>query len=239
MSHKCKSILGKIRLFRNKMLIKKYIPYLILLLGQTAIAHSLFCAQDSIPNNSAIACALDRMNVLYIGVENPITIAVSNTSPDKVTVLGQGCTVTPKGNGKFSVTATTQGIATIQVSGNGNTQIFRFRVKLIPNPVPTFSGKKRGEAAEEPLCIQTGLISIIENFDFEVKCVIQSYTVTHIPRHEAPTSMSALGGAFDEKVRQFICAGKPGDMFRFSNIKTLCPGDAIARDIGDVVYFVN
>ncbi len=221
------------------MLVKKYIPYLILLLGQTAVAHSASYTQDSIPdkpNNEVIACALDRMNVFYIGVENPITIAVSNTHPDKVKVLGQGCTVAPKGNGKYMVTAQTPGIATIQVSGNGNIQILRFRVKEIPNPVPTFSGKKSSLGTPE-LCVQAGLINIIENFDFDVKCVIQSYTVTHIQRNGLRTSMSALGGNFDEKVRQFICAGKSGDMYQFSNIKTLCPGDAVARDLGTITYY--
>jgi hypothetical protein len=219
------------------MLIKRYIPYLISLL-----VHTLSPAQDSIrnkSNNGTVVCALDGMNVFYIGVENPITIAVSNTPPDKVTVLGQGCTVTPKGNGKYIVTAKTQGIATIQVSGNGNTQIVPFRVKRIPNPVPTLSGKKRGELASEPLCIKTGLLAIIENFDFDTKCVIHSYTVTRIPRHEAPTSMFALGGNFDEKVRQFICAGKPGDLYQFSNIKAGCSGDEVPRDIGSLVYFVE
>jgi hypothetical protein len=101
------------------MLIKKFIPYLILLLGQTAAGHSLSNAQDSLPNNSVIACSIDKLNVVYIGIDNPITIAVSNTPPDKVTVSGQGCTVRPNGTGKYIVTATTQGTAKIQVSGNG------------------------------------------------------------------------------------------------------------------------
>jgi GldM C-terminal domain len=221
------------------MLIKQYIPYLVLLL-----IHTQSHAQDSIPNksnNSTVACALDRMNVFYIGVENSITIAASNAQPEKIKVSGQGCTIISRGNGKYIVTAATPGVATIQVSENGNLQTFKFRVKWIPNPIPLLSGKKGGCMAPPELCGQTGLILILENFDFEVKCVIQSFTVTRISRHEhePPISISVSGGAFDEKVQHFICAGKSGDLYNFSNIKTLCPGDVVARDLGTVNYFVK
>jgi hypothetical protein len=179
------------------------------------------------------------MNVLYIGIQNPITIAVSNAHPDKVTVVSQGCTVTPIGNGKYIAMAGTPGNATIQVSGNGNTQTFNFRVKVIPNPVPTLSGKKGGMMGEREFCAQAGIIPILENFDFDMKCAVQSFTVTRIPRNEPPVSISVLGGVFDEKAQPLICAAKSGDMYQFYNIKTRCPGDVIARDVGTMLFTIK
>jgi hypothetical protein len=218
------------------MLIKNYIPYLILLLGQMAVVSS---AQDSISNNSVIACSVDKLNVFYIGIDNPITIAVSNTPPDKVTVLGLNCVVTPRGNGKYIVTVLTPGTARIQVSGNGNTQTFYFRVKLMPNPVPTLSHKKGGTMGQGEFCAQAGIIPVMEGFDFDMKCAVQSFTVTRISRNENPVSLFVLGGAFDANAQRLICAAQAGDIYQFSNIKTRCPGDNVARDVGTMLFTIK
>jgi hypothetical protein len=46
---------------------------------------------------------------------------------------------------------------------------------------------------EREFCAQAGIMPILENFDFDMKCAVQSFTVTRIPRNEPPVSISVLG----------------------------------------------
>jgi hypothetical protein len=88
-------------------------------------------------------------------------------------------------------------------------------------------------------CAQAGIIPILENFDFDMKCAVQGFSVTRIPRNEPPVSISVLGGVFDENAQRLICAAQPGDMYQFYNIKTRCPGDMIARDVDTMLFTIK
>jgi gliding motility-associated protein GldM len=187
----------------------------------------------------SVACSADKMNVIYIGVDNPISVAAAGVSSNQLQVNGSGCTLKPNGNGKYIATATTQGTAKISVSGGGLNQTFDFRVKLIPNPIPTLSGKKTGGMGTGEMGAQAGVIPILENFDFDAKCSIQSFTMVRVPRREDPVPAVVNGGVFDEKAQRLVQAAKPGDLYNFYSIKARCPGDAVARDIGGMNFFIK
>jgi hypothetical protein len=82
------------------------------------------------PGGAAIM--LDKMNVFYIGVDNPITIS-SGSGWDKTTVSMTGGTLSGS-LGNRTVRVTTPGKASISVTADGKTTPFEFRVKEIPNP---------------------------------------------------------------------------------------------------------
>lgn len=91
----------------------------------------------------------DKMNVLYIGVDNPVSVSAAGIPVEKIRVNINGGTISGS-NGKFNVRVTNPGTAKISVStdlGQGGTQILsttEFRVKRIPDPVAHFGGKTGG-----------------------------------------------------------------------------------------------
>ena len=85
------------------------------------------------------AIALDKMNVLYIGVDNPVTAAAPGVDPEDLilTVTEGNAGITGK-NGKYNIRVTTPGQLTIGVMKRGDSKIISqssFRVKRIPDPV--------------------------------------------------------------------------------------------------------
>ncbi|MFA5781189.1 MAG: gliding motility protein GldM, partial [Bacteroidales bacterium] len=83
----------------------------------------------------------DKMNVFYIGVENPVTISVPGVANVNVHASMTAGTLTPSGGGKYIVTvAAGPPNTTVNVSANiggrvtpmGNSL---FRIKKVPNPV--------------------------------------------------------------------------------------------------------
>lgn len=86
-----------------------------------------------------VAIAVDKMNVLYIGVDNPITVAVPGIPSDKLLIQSDQGTINGS-NGKYVIHVTTPGEAIIRVLTvrDGRRVLLSsqvFRVKMIPDPV--------------------------------------------------------------------------------------------------------
>lgn len=85
-----------------------------------------------------VAIAVDKMNVLYIGVDNPITVAVPGVPSDQLLVhIDQGSI--SGSNGKYTIRVTTPGETTIKVlTVRDDRKLLlssqTFRVKTIPDP---------------------------------------------------------------------------------------------------------
>lgn len=81
----------------------------------------------------AAAIMLDKLDILYIGVPNPITVA-AGVGEDKMEGVrpSQG-TITKRASGKYDVSnLTKEGEMTISVLADGKTTAFPFRVKTLP-----------------------------------------------------------------------------------------------------------
>ena len=79
------------------------------------------------------AVMLDKMNVFYIGVDNPVTIG-SPTGWDKTNVSMSGGTIAGSGSAR-TVRVSAVGPASITVNADGKSSQFAFRIKRIPSPV--------------------------------------------------------------------------------------------------------
>ncbi|MFN8251261.1 MAG: N-acetylmuramoyl-L-alanine amidase [Ferruginibacter sp.] len=110
---------------------------------QEVVVEGYPLARDREYNNqnaaAPAAIALDRMNVLYIGLDNPITVTAYDIAPENLvlTVTEGRASITGK-NGKYNVRVTAPGLLTIGVMEKGKTTInssFNFRVKRLPDPV--------------------------------------------------------------------------------------------------------
>ncbi|MGH2564123.1 MAG: gliding motility protein GldM, partial [Ginsengibacter sp.] len=81
------------------------------------------------------AVMLDKMNVFYIGVPNPVTIN-SGTGWDKTHVSISSGSLTPSGGpGKFIVNVKEIGKTTININADGKNSSYDFRIKRIPDPI--------------------------------------------------------------------------------------------------------
>lgn len=100
-----------------------------------------------------------KMNVFYIGPENPVSISVPGVPNNKVvaSISGGGGTLTknPKGTGAdYIVKVTQQGEATISIIADMdgkkiNMGAMKFRVKRVPDPVAKIAGKRERPNTEK------------------------------------------------------------------------------------------
>jgi len=172
----------------------------------------------------------DKMNVVYIGVPNPVTITAAGFTDDKISAtISAGTIVRDKaaGPGKYIITqtASVQGGADVAVFGKdakgGNASVgkFNFRVKRIPDPVAKIGGQQGGKMATSLIKAQKGISAILEGFDFNCPFVVTKYDCYYIPkRQDAKVSPDQAGNMFTPTVAGYIAACKPGDQIIFDNI---------------------
>lgn len=208
--------------------------------GKTDVYKKDFFYEVGAPS---VTVSADKMNVFYIGVDNPVTIAASGISSNQLRVNASGVSLKrrPGGTSSQYVTKPTKpGTATITVSGGAlKATPFKFRVKRIPDPVVRLGNIKEGRIGNGTMKAQRGLIPWLENFDFEAKCKIQSYNMFYIPKRQDAVLIKGTGGSFSGRVLQAVQAAKPGDSYQFTDVKARCPGDPAARKVNSVSVVIK
>lgn len=136
-----------------------------------------------IVGQSTASIALDKMNVLYIGVDNPVSVAASGAGDDKIgfSITGAGGSYTKAGSGKYNVRVTTptdECWITVSVDGKVAGKS-KFRVRNIPKPVaqigPYESGANVPAAAFQA---QGGVAAFAPNFPFDLTYKVVSFTIS-------------------------------------------------------------
>lgn len=172
-----------------------------------------------VPGGAAVM--LDKMNVFYIGVDNPITIS-SGTGWDKTNVSMTGGTLSGSGSNRV-VTVTTPGAATITVTADGKSSKFDFRVKVVPDPVfKVASGKPRMPSVE--FKNQQFCRAELEKFDFDTRFSIVSATVYFSGAGFPSVATSSINGNNLAPIASFLARCGPGSVVTFDNIKVTGPG---------------
>jgi gliding motility-associated protein GldM len=188
----------------------------------------------------SVTVSADKMNVFYIGVDNPISVAAAGVSSNALQVNATGITLNPQGGGKYITKPTAPGEATITVSGGGlQASSFKFRVKRIPDPVAKLGKKSGGTMGNGEFKAYDGLFAMLEGFDFDAKCAIQGYKFTRVEKRQDPVTVTNSGGNYGGDARRIANLAKPGDIFYFDEVKARCPGDIAGREINSLVITIK
>ncbi len=188
----------------------------------------------------------DKMNVLYIGVNNPISVSAPGTPTDKVHVnlSGGGGSISSAGAGKYNVKVSSPGTARISVSAEvapGKTQTLsstEFRVKRIPDPIAKFAGKTGGSMATVALKAQNALFAKLDNFDFDASFRVTKFTmIIAKPRADAIV-LSTSGGQLSSSMSSALNGIVPGTRVIFDNIVAVGP-DGTPRQLNAVALTAN
>lgn len=188
----------------------------------------------------SVTVSADKMNVFYIGVPNPVSVVAAGISSNELKVSGSGISLAPAGSGKYTVTASSPGEASITVSGGGlSPTTFKFRVKRIPDPIARLGKEDSGALGTGAFKAQGGVGAWLDNFDFEAKCQIEGFILTRVAKRQDPVDAVNGGSKFGTQAQRLVDMASPGDIYYFENIKARCPGDPAARKINSLVFKIN
>ena len=125
--------------------------------------------------------AVDRMNILYVGIDNPLTIAVENY-PNKSIIVKTDNGSISGGNGRYVFRSSKMGKADIILYKKSNGKLKEFgrwsyRVKLIPDPVAKVGPSAGGKIKKTILKYQQYIRAEFVGFEIDVHIPIDSFTV--------------------------------------------------------------
>ena len=156
-----------------------------------------------------IAVAPNKLNVLYVGVDNPVSIAASNGSDDQVTVSisGGGGTISKIGTGLFNVRVsemTNDCVVSVYVNEKlaGTSS---FRVRNLPAPFGSIGGFKSGENVEAGVFkTQSGLAVYVQDSPFDLKYEVVSYTFSVNTDRGDEAATHCQGSLFSSTAKEYI-----------------------------------
>ncbi|NTW33002.1 MAG: gliding motility protein GldM [Bacteroidetes bacterium] len=205
--------------------------------GETSPTYYNFASSYMVGQPSATVSA-DKMNVFYIGVDNPVTISVPGVANEKVKPSMTSGTLTPKGGGKYIVkvgTGYTETTVNVFADFAGRTTSMgasKFRVKRVPDPVAYIGGVKSGTVNKNVIAASKMIVAKLENFDFDLTFMVTSFTfLVNIKGDIIPTACS--GNMLSAAVLQKIKVAPSGTRIYFEDIKAKGP-DGTTRTLSPI-----
>jgi hypothetical protein len=184
---------------------------------------------------------LDKMNVVYVGVDNPCRIFVTNIPSQHVEVSSdnEALKIIEQEGGFYNFIASKPGQAKITVSAGYYEESYEVRMKRIPDPVAKLGIENSGKASVGGFKAQGGIGAWLENFDFDTRCAIESYSMTRIAADGTQEIVENLGSKFNKSAIELQQKAQLGDIYLFENMRLRCSGDNASRSINSLIFRIN
>lgn len=181
---------------------------------------------------SGASVFLEKMNVMYIGVDNPITISGGSVGSEKVKVSFPDGTISKVSGDRYVAKPRKPGMSKIIVNADGKNFSFEMRLKYLPPPTGFVGAKKGGAISAAELKAIGAVIARLEDSEFEAPFKVVSY---RIGASGGPISVYAeatnQGNRWSGAAADLISRTGPGTRVYFEDINVVGP-DGKQRTIG-------
>lgn len=190
----------------------------------------------------AVVISPTKMNVFYLGVDNPVELASPGISPEsiqpeitngQIIKTNNGYIVRPQAAGKKCV-------ITVYVTKNGQKrqlQAQEFRVKEVPDPVAKVAGLREGKIRKGVLSAAGGVDVEMENFDFDMKFTVTGFSIFTVVdgfAQDAPSN----GASFSDKQLKLINGLKRNQVLIIEQIMVKGP-DGTSRKLPSLSFKID
>jgi gliding motility-associated protein GldM len=175
-----------------------------------------------------------KMNVVYRGIENPISISSAGIPQDKLDVRITNGTLEHKGN-EFLVTPGAGRVCEISVFVNEkNMGTRQLRVKDLPTPTPQLDGILGKTAAKNELLASQGILAAMpRDFDFDLRFRVVSFSVFATAASGYAVEEESKSAAFTTRQKDIFSRVPSGQRVTFTDIKAVGPDGKII-DLADL-----
>ncbi len=196
---------------------------------------------DYIVAPPSLTVAATKMNVFYIGVDNPVSISVPGIAEDNIhpRISPGGEIIRERGEDYNYIVRVTSDMSKAVINATADYEEAtmdmgsrEFRVKRVPDPVAEIAGIKEGRIEKNTLLAAGAIIPAMKDFEFELYFEVQSFTMgTIISGDWIPKR--ATGNRFTEEIINIIRDSRRGQKFFFENIQAVGP-EGITRTLNTI-----
>lgn len=188
---------------------------------------------------TSAAVALDKMNVLFIGVDNPVSISASGDINKVSAGISQG-SLTKVGPGKYIARVNSDGECSITVNSEGKTSSFPFRVRSIPDPTPMIANNKSGTNIPASVFrAQAGVRAVLENFFYEAQFNVTSFRlIGEGEGFDDFMEVTNTGAAWGPQAQAIVNRVRPGSIITIEDIRCVGP-DNRTRKLPSIYFNIK
>lgn len=185
---------------------------------------------------SGASVFLEKMNVVYQGVENPVMVSAGSGGKEKMSVSFTGGSITPAGGDRYIIKPNKVGPAEIKITVEGKTSSFPMRCKRLPDPTAMVGQSKGGSMPAASFKAMGGMMAKLLDSEFDAPYQVVSY------------KLGANGGAFQTYQQSanegprwsggaatIIGRATPGTSVFFDEIRVKGP-DGIVRELPGIFF---
>lgn len=194
--------------------------------GDSIISIPVKSSYAVVPKPNSATISADKMNVVYRGVSNPMTISFAGVSDNNVSANAAGLTKT-SGVGKYVMNPGQGREVAINVTGTlpDGTKVSdkaTFRIKDIPKPTGTISGQD-GLVKLPRNSVEIGTVgAMLDDFDFDLPIQVTSFKFK-VP---GQPSVSVNGTKLNSQAKNALRKARRGDNVQIFDIKAQIRGNA-------------
>lgn len=175
-----------------------------------------------------------KMNVFYIGVDNPVSISAAGLSKDQINPVINMGKLKKNGNEwtvRIDKRPTGKSLAIISATAEIDGQRLslgksEFRVKRVPDPSAEIAGLTDGQIDKNVFLANSAIIPNMKDFEFDLYFVVTSYTFATIMNGDW-VQKNVKGNMFTEEVKNIIRNGKRKQKYFFEKIQAKGPDGTI------------
>lgn len=187
-----------------------------------------------IPSGASVF--LEKMNVLYQGVENPVTVSAGSAGKEKMNVSFTGGTITPAGGDRYILKPNKVGPAEIRVTVNGKTSSFAMRCKNLPDPTAYVGQSRGGSMSASSFKAMGGLMAKLTDSEFDAKFEVVGYTLgANGGAFQTYQQSANQGPRWSGGAQQIISRAAPGTTVYFDQIRVKGP-DGRVRELPGIFF---
>jgi len=182
-----------------------------------------------IPEPSSAVVSADKMNVVYRGLDNPISVSLPGVSDNNINVSATGGSLSGK-NGKYSIKPGAGNIAIINVSAklsSGKTVNSKatFRIKDIPAAMGSVRGQYGIVSMPKTGLANAPIAAGLPDFEFDLSIVVQSFKI------KVPGQLTIIvnGSTLNAAAKAALGKAQRGDIVNIYDIKATANGVPITK----------
>lgn len=200
---------------------------------------------DYIVAPASLTVAPLKMNILYSGLKNPISISSPGIPNEQISPTITKGKLSKRNDGTWDVEVPSgERTTTISASANidGKSLLlgsFEFRIKQVPSPIAKIAELTDGTIDKNRLLAARAIIPVLVDFDFsDYHFEIVSYELTTFRGTEIQRTGTIKGNVFNEAVNNYIRNASRGQRLYFERIQAKGP-DGAMRTLNPINLEIN
>jgi gliding motility-associated protein GldM len=186
-----------------------------------------------------------KMNVLYLGIANPISISVPSVPSESLEVTISNGRIEKNGSDWTAIPAKVDALAknttiTVNAKIDGETRLMGsmpFRVKEVPPPLATIGGLNGGTIRKEDLMAEDGIFAELKDFDFDLKFKVIQFDISFSGTYVKTTSSKT--NKFTDEQKGFFSKLTPGSLIYIDNISAKGDDGQPARPLAPISFKIR